>query len=454
MSASEEETRLNEILTPFEITKEEMFKIKDLILKELKLGLNADTHSTANTKCYPTYIQTYPSGCEHGMFLVTTIYSLKVHVLFFHLKGENDYRLEEESFDIPESINQGVELFDFIVEKLHKHVKNLQLEREPLPLTLILPYPLLQINFAGAILLKFPKNLKIAGIENKDVGQMMRESMRRLPNIKFELTAIINDVTSAFMSAAWRHKNVRISFIVGTATNAGYWEKVSNIESVTHRPKPEMFVNTDIAEFGSSGQLEFLATEFDEALEKISPTKGQNIFEKMASAWYMSELSRSVIIKCISENILFGGESHVQLNRQDALKFANIQGTLVESDQFHYMALVLDKLGINLPSETDCARIHQIMEKIVMRSASLVAAAIVALIEQIDEPDIKIGLDGEVCNTRPIYHNMIRSKIDSILNPKYKYELVEANDEHGRGGAITASLILQEDYIYENLNTA
>uniref|UniRef100_A0A1A9V378 Phosphotransferase n=1 Tax=Glossina austeni TaxID=7395 RepID=A0A1A9V378_GLOAU len=453
MASSNEDARLNEILIPFEIRKDEMLKIKDLILKELKLGLNRDTHSMANTKCYPTYIQSYPSGCEHGMFLVTTIYSVKVHVLFFHLKGENNYRLEEDSSDIPETINHAVELFDFIVEKLRKLVKKLNLEREPLPLTLILPYPLLQINLTSAILLKFTTKLKIKGIENKDVGQMMKESMRRHPNIKFELTAVINDVTSAFMSAAWRHKNVRISFVVGAVTNAGYWEKVSNIDSVINKRKPVMLVNTNIAEFGNSGQLEFIATEFDEALEKNSPTAGENMFEKMASASYMSELSRIVITKCIDENIIFEGQSNVQLNREDALKFSNVRGTLAEADQFHYMSLMLDKLGVNLPSETDCARIHKIMEKVVTRSASLVAAAIVALIEKIDEPDIKISLDGEVCNSLPIYHNMIKSKIDSILKSKYKYELVEANDDHGRGGAITTSLILQEDYIYEHFNT-
>uniref|UniRef100_A0A1A9WH79 Phosphotransferase n=1 Tax=Glossina brevipalpis TaxID=37001 RepID=A0A1A9WH79_9MUSC len=448
-----QKSRLDEILAPFEISKDELIKIKELIHKELKLGLSRDTYTTANTKCYPTYIQSCPSGCEHGMFLVTTLTSNKVYLLFFHLKGENEYRLEKQNFDIPENINHAAELFDFVVDKLHKLVKNLNLEREPLPVTLVIPFPLLQVNVSSAILLKMGKGMKIQGMENKDVGQLIKEALRRHPNNKFELVAVINDVTSAFMSAAWRNKGVKISFIIDEGCNAGYWEKVSNIETIRNVRKPEMLVNTDITEFGSSSQLDFLITEFDEALEKTASNKGQNIFEKFVSGTYISEIIRRVIIKCVRENIVFAGQMSTQLDTQGALKFANIQGTLIETDQFHYVQLMFDKLGINLPIDADCARIYQIMEKIVMRSASLVAAATVAMIEQINEPDVKVGLDGEVCNTLPLYHKMLKNKMDSILSPNYNYELVESNDDYGRGGAITASIILQENYIYENINT-
>ena len=87
-------------------------------------------------------------------------------------------------------------------------------------------------------------------------------------------------------SCAWRDSRCRIGLILGTGTNACYLEDIKNIGILDPADFPgqeHMVINTEWGAFGDNGELDFVRTKWDKAVDDMSVNPGKQIFEKMIS---------------------------------------------------------------------------------------------------------------------------------------------------------------------------
>lgn len=87
-------------------------------------------------------------------------------------------------------------------------------------------------------------------------------------------------------SCAWKDSRCRIGLILGTGTNACYLEDIKNIETLDPAQFPgqeHMVINTEWGAFGDNGELDFVRTKWDRAVDEMSVNPGKQIFEKMIS---------------------------------------------------------------------------------------------------------------------------------------------------------------------------
>lgn len=141
-----------------------------------------------------------------------------------------------------------------------------------------------------------------------------------LQDVRIDVCAILNDTTGTLMSCAWKNHGCRIGLIVGTGSNACYVEKVENTECAIsgnyNEDKPNMLINTEWGAFGECNTLDFVVTEFDQAIDTNSINPGKQIFEKMISGMYMGELARLVLEKLVDAGLLFNGKCPTDLKKR------------------------------------------------------------------------------------------------------------------------------------------
>ena len=157
-------------------------------------------------------------------------------------------------------------------------------------------------------LVKWTKGFSCSGCEGRDVVELLQEAIQRRGDVKIEVCAILNDTTGCLMSCAWRDERCRIGLILGTGTNACYLEEIKDIHTIDQKAysdKKYMVINTEWGAFGDNGELDFVVTKWDRAVDEMSVNPGKQIFEKMISGMYMGELIRQVIVDLMKDDLIF-----------------------------------------------------------------------------------------------------------------------------------------------------
>ena len=183
-----------------------------------------------------------------------------------------------------------------------------ELQDEVLPLGFTFSFPCEQVGLAKGKLVKWTKGFSCSGCEGRDVVELLQEAIQRRGDVKIEVCAILNDTTGCLMSCAWRDERCRIGLILGTGTNACYLEEIKDIHTIDQKAysdKKYMVINTEWGAFGDNGELDFVVTKWDRAVDEMSVNPGKQIFEKMISGMYMGELIRQVIVDLMKDDLIF-----------------------------------------------------------------------------------------------------------------------------------------------------
>ncbi|TMW53099.1 hypothetical protein DOY81_001827 [Sarcophaga bullata] len=136
--------KVHEICAPFILDNDTLRKIKDLFLQEIKMGLCKSTNPRAVVKCWITYVQSLPTGCETGKFLALDLGGTNFRVLLIQLEGANKFEQESQIFEIPDHIlvGPGKDLFDHIADCLARFLKSMNLsDSEEFPLGFTFSFP-------------------------------------------------------------------------------------------------------------------------------------------------------------------------------------------------------------------------------------------------------------------------------------------------------------------------
>lgn len=280
--------RLKDLLKPFVLSDSQVQEVYKRFCNQIRNGLSAATHKAADTKCYVTYVHDLPTGDEVGKYLALDLGGTNFRVLLVTLKGHHEAEVDSMIFAVPQQImlGPGDQLFDHIAQCLAKFVEEHKVCGEQLPLGFTFSFPCVQLGLTKALLVRWTKGFKCSGVEQQDVGQLLKEAIARRGDLKIDVMAILNDTTGTLMSCAHRNPECRIGVIVGTGCNACYVEKVEEVdllESQYKQSNKQILINTEWGAFGDGGQLEFIRTEYDKIIDRNSLNAGTQLFEKMIS---------------------------------------------------------------------------------------------------------------------------------------------------------------------------
>ncbi|KRZ94025.1 Hexokinase [Trichinella sp. T8] len=456
--------RVREVLEPFHVRRETLQVIRDLMVRDFQRGLEVGAPPAASAML-PSFVPVLPNGTETGKSLSMDLSGKNLRVLMLQLQGTGEKpQVTTTNFLVPKEvmIGTGVELFDFMVNCLHKFLAENNLLSEELPLGFVFSYPVEMKGIRSAKLLWWTKGFNVKDCLNQDVGTLLQEALNRkqckanvLPlkicltvaQVYFILT--VKHFNSAvyvllFLSTERRSENV----CCGYGCNSAYLEKVSNIKKLDAAKydyhHEYMVIDTEWEEFGRNGELDMIKTTYDKDIDQHSVHKGKQIIDKFTGAFFLGELVRLIIDQFCVDGFLFGGSRPEQFVTPEAFPTKYVTEILsdeLEDTPFVNVRKIMDELRIPIHGISDYMIIKEVCHAVTERSASVVAAAIAALLKVQGKKKVVIGLGGALFQNHPTYLDMLKSKLDEVIPP----EVTEWNvcaDEHGSAfGAAVVALV-------------
>ncbi|XP_064102419.1 hexokinase type 2-like isoform X4 [Macrobrachium nipponense] len=434
---------VREICEELILSQENLKEVCDVLHEELNKGLGKDTNPEATIKCFPTYVRELPNGKEKGRFLALDLGGTNFRVLLIQL-GEK-CSMDSRIYAVPQPImvGPGDGLFDHIAECLASFIKERELGDELLPLGFTFSFPCKQEGLTKARLARWTKGFKCAGVEGRDVVELLKAAIARRGDCKIKVMGVLNDATGCLISCAFAKQNCRAGIIIGTGTNACYMEKLEKVElwdGDLDEPH-QVIINTEWGAFGDNGCLDFIRTEYDNNIDCESINPGRQLYEKMISGMYMGEIARQVIIRLVAEGLLFNGNSSEILEEKGSFFTKYISE--IESDKpgdYNNCRVILEELGLNSATDTDCANVRHVCECVSRRAAYLAAAGVAVLLNRIGEESVTVAVDGSVYRFHPHFHNLMTEQISHLIKPGMKFGLMLSEDGSGRGAALVAAV--------------
>ncbi|KAE9416573.1 hypothetical protein Angca_007478, partial [Angiostrongylus cantonensis] len=390
--------------------------------KSMDEGLAKETASTATVKMLPSYVRAIPNGTERGRFLSLDLGGTNFRVLLIRLSGK-EAEMTGKIFRIPESVMRGTgeALFDHIADCMAKFMTEEGLnDVAKLPLGFTFSFPCEQNGLTSAKLINWTKGFTASNVEGADVVRLLREACQRR----------------------------KIGVIIGTGTNACYMEKLDRIEKLGEEIEgdnisDEMIINTEWGAFGDDGVIDWIITPFDRLVDSLSINPGKQLFEKMSSGMYMGELVRIVLEALARDGLLFDGNFEA-ISRRGCFptKFVSeVETDLLENDlTFQNTFQILEDIGIESVSSTDCENVGYVCRVVSTRAAHLTAAGIATLLKRTGRREVTVGLDGSVYRFHPSFRHLLEEKIGHLITNDIQYQLLLSEDGSGRGAAVVAAV--------------
>ena len=420
-------------------------KIKQLFLDDIKMGLNRKTNRKALVKCYLTYVQKLPTGCERGRCLVLEVTGDNISIMHIDLRGRLKPKFHEKRYTYPNEILSGsaLNLFDYIAECLGSFVREFHLYWEDLPLALSLAFPVKQHSVYKGDLVAWSKNFNFIDLVGSDVVKLLQSAIERRKVIRISTIVLMNDTTALLMSGAYKKRFCKIAVIVDNGCNASYVEQIKYIstfqQSVSKPVLPWMVISTEWTHFGDNGTLDFVQTDWDEKVREHTPTLNTRIFEKMSAGLYLGPLVREIILDALQANTLLQGVITPQLKEPNSFDISYIFDIVTQSKDHHFSTKeVLNRLGYRHISQKDLLNVRYICEMVCKRSAHLIAATLACLVDRVGDPYLVVAIDGILVRSFPQYQAYINEKLKTLVMPEHKFDLIVPEVNAGCGAALVA----------------
>jgi len=257
----------------------------------------------------------------------------------------------------------------------------------------------------------------------------------------------MNDTVGQLASAAYKYgPDTVIGVVIGYGCNSSYLEETKKITKLnaenfgyTHA---NMVVVTEWEEFGALGELESILTTFDRENDNASVHKGKQIVDKLTGALYLGELVRRILAQLTIDGVLFDGKPCEKLDVADSFPTKYISEILGEEEgSFKICRRICDELDITNHGGGDYLVIRQICHTVSMRSASIVAAAISALLRHMNKDKVKIGVGGALIQFHPTYHKLLELKLKALAPKHVEWQIVAADEGSATGAALLAAVV-------------
>ncbi|KAJ3307630.1 hexokinase A, partial [Gonapodya sp. JEL0774] len=223
---------LQELRKEFTIGHDDLAGIVRDMLAKFGEGLGRDG---AEIKMLPSYVRNRPTGREVGKFYALDFGGTNFRVCELELTNDaSGYHFHADKFKIPEELKlaPGEDLFDFFGDSVLTFITQRGLSAEALKtakLGFTFSFPIQQLALNKGILMQWNKGFDNPGVIGKDVVELLHKAFDR-KGIPLRVTALVNDTVGTLVANGYKSPNTTVGVIVGTGTNAAYWESVEKIQ--------------------------------------------------------------------------------------------------------------------------------------------------------------------------------------------------------------------------------
>ncbi|KAI9317975.1 hexokinase-domain-containing protein [Dichotomocladium elegans] len=398
----------------------------------------------------PSYVTGRPTGKETGDYLALDLGGTNLRVCLVTLKGNGSHEIEQAKFKVEDSLKTGdmVDLCDFIASSVDAFLQERpHLTGKHLELAYTFSFPILQTAINRGTLKQWTKGFSCKNAVEKDVAILLQEALSRR-GLPVHIAAIVNDTVGTLLAHAYRHPETAMGVIMGTGSNACYYEKIDKIQKWT-RPEniedDEMVVNMEWGAFDNERRV-LPMTQYDNKLNRESRNVHQQLYEKMVAGMYLGEIARNAMISLIDHMLLFSGESSPSMNTQWAFETAYL--TQIECDTSKDLSRTRDILentmGIPLTTLADRQIVKHVCGFVGRRAARLVACGLSGVLShcgQIGQPTV-VAIDGSLFEKYSHFEAYTREAMEEMFGQASveKIRFDHAKDGSGLGAAIIAMI--------------
>ncbi|CAO3667416.1 unnamed protein product [Rhizopus stolonifer] len=440
-----------------DITSQSARVITDRFIKEMKKGLD---HDGATVPMIPSFITGRPTGGETGKYLALDLGGTNLRVCEFELKGDGKYNVHQQKYVISQELKTGNvrNLFDFVADCVDNFIFEFDsTSHENLYLGFTFSFPVNQTAIDRGTLIQWTKGFSCTDAINKDVVVQLQDAFMR-KNIRVNVAALVNDTVGTLMAHAYRHPETSMGIILGTGTNAAYYEKLENIKKWRggEQAFEEMVVNMEWGAFDLERQV-LPFTLYDNRLDRESINPGKQPFEKLISGMYLGEIARNAILDLVDNRMLFSGESSAELNRQWGFETSYMSAIVADDTADLEATRYILEDNLQLPSTTlvDRQMVKVISTCVGRRAARLSACGIAAILSFTNHlgKDTMVAIDGSVYEFFPNFEANIIEALQELLgsNISKHIQFAMARDGSGFGAAIIAMMAHKASMVKEVL---
>ncbi|XP_053244440.1 hexokinase HKDC1 [Podarcis raffonei] len=449
--------QINEVLSLFKITKENLIGVKNRMRAELEYGLKKETHPTATVKMLPTFVYGTPDGTENGKFLALDLGGTNFRVLLVKIRSgrSKSVRMYNKIFAIPLEIMQGTgeELFDHIVQCIADFLEYMGIKGARLPLGFTFSFPCRQACIDKGTLVGWTKGFKATDCEGEDVVDMLREAIKRRNEFDLDIVAVVNDTVGTMMTCGYEDPNCEIGLIAGTGSNVCYMEDMRNIE-IVEGEEGKMCINTEWGGFGDNGCIDNLRTKYDKEVDEGSLNPGEQRYEKMTSGMYLGEIVRQILIDLTKQGLLFRGQISERLRTRGIFETKFL--SQIESDRLVLLQVrrILQQLGLDSTCD-DSIIVKEVCGSVSKRAAQLCGAGLAAIVEKIrDNRNLEhlkttVGVDGTLYKLHPHFSRILQETVKELA-PQCDVTFMLSEDGSGKGAALITAVAKRVHNVAEN----
>ena len=319
-------------------------------------------------------------------------------------------------------------MFDFLAEIIDEAIEGNRTTKYLLGHTF--SFPSQQTDLYNAKLIVWTKEFATQGVEGKVVNDLLKEALARRGMRNVEPVAVINDTVAVLLAAAYKHEHTYIGSIYATGQNTCYYEEFAD------GSEPPTVINM---ESGGFGKLPF--SKYDEILDRESEQPGAQRLEKMVSGRYLGSL--------------YGAALADLLGTDGVYPFSSIELSEIIADAYldrHSAGAVIEaKTGMTFTA-SERALLQELATAVIVRSARIVAATYVAIIQhRMGENALEdqfVAVDGSVYEKVPLVAHHLRGALDTLLlDEAVNVKIILENTGSALGAALAAAMTERNERI-------
>jgi len=456
---------LDELTSDFNISTDQMEDMRERISDAAEDGLEAhaqpvDVHTSPNFLSMSLANVGRPNGDHRGVFWGISFDEGAVCLQKVTLKGNHKLVAQElKKIEVgrrPEGMKIG-KLLDQMAEAIA-----VMAEQEPstvmIPLGVSIPFPLSLPPGSGAVdgaaISNATKEWKGSFKRDVKTELMARLKKRKIRNV--EILDVVNNSTALLAKAAYttRGSAVDASLILDEGVNVALYLTPQQIPKISGEGgwEGEIIVVSEIGDFQEfpSGVL----TRYDKELHRSTTVKTNHIFEKLTSMTYLPKLFGHILKAKSGIGVLPPLESTTG-KKVDTLTFQELAEIYNDaSPDFQALSRIFPQIARWTPEQKQYVR--TIAQLVIERSARILAAGIVALVEKLEAGQRKPPQDGkwtfaigrELFDMIPAYRKKLLAKAIEEIYPDSagKIEFIKLpSRDSAAGAAVVAAMVKNVD---------
>lgn len=371
-----------------------------------------------------------PTGNERGEVLVVDFGGTNLRLLLVDLKGHRAYevlnqrvinlRQNRTGLDLTSDSAQADQMFGYIAAEIEDFIG---IDRD-YRLGHSFSFPARHLNRNSAILLEWTKEIRTKSVVGQDVNLLLQQALQRRGMANIQTKAIINDAVGTLLAGAYQNLEADVGSICGTGHNSCFVDEEGRL------------INTESGNFFD----EVLpVTKFDRQLDDSSLHPRAQRLEKMVAGAYLGELYRLILLDLAENTDSF----------DQSIRLAKVFPARNSIDSADISALLQDRTftadgkeyGL---STSDFQIVEEIARLLVVRSAQLIAATYLGIINHIDRDHQRrhiITIDGSLYEKMPYFAKTIQDTLH-VIYPAHHHliQLRFSKDASGIGAAVAAAM--------------